>query len=210
MTKKKVEEIIMKMETFFPNAKCELDFRTPFQLLTAVILSAQTTDKQVNKTTKKLFLDIKEPKNVLELWQEKLAQKIKSIWLYRSKSKNIYATSKILIEKFDNKIPDKMENLIFLPGVGEKTAKVVLSVLYKQPYIAVDTHVHRITNRLGIVKTKEPIQTSRIIEKLVPTKLKIKAHHLFIFWWRYFCMARNPKCEECPFTDFCKFYKKRK
>ncbi len=208
MTKKKVEEIIKKMETFFPNAKCELNFRTWFQLLVSVILSAQTTDKQVNKVTKTLFRTIQNPQDVLNLWQDKLAQEVKSIWLYRTKSKNIYATSKILIEKFDTKIPNRMEKLITLPWVGEKTAKVILSVLYNQPYIAVDTHVHRIANRLGIVNTKTPLQTSKKIEKLVPQKLKNKAHHLFIFWWRYFCTARNPKCKECPFIDFCKFYRK--
>ena len=206
MEKEKIKYIIQKMEDYFPNAHCELNFTTPFQLVMSVILSAQTTDKQVNKITKNLFKEIKTPKDLLSKDKQRLENKIKSIWLYKNKSKYILDLAKILYKKYNSQIPNNMEELKKLPWIWEKSAKVILAVLYKKPYIAVDTHVHRITNRLWIVNTKTPLETSAKIEKIVPKNLKIKAHHLFIFWGRYFCKAKNPNCCKCPFISFCKFY----
>ena len=200
------KEILAKMEVYFPNAKCELKYHTPFQLLLAVILSAQTTDKQVNKVTKTLFLNVKFPDDIIKLGQTKLREIIKSIGLFRSKSKYIYNLSTILSKsKNNNKIPNTFEQLTKLPWVGEKTAKVILSELYKLPYIPVDTHVHRVTNRLGIVNTNNPLQTSKKIEHIVDNKFKNKAHHLLIFWGRYKCTAKKPNCTNCPFIKFCKY-----
>lgn len=226
---KDIEFILKEMHKLFPNAHCELNHTNPFQLLVSVILSAQTTDKQVNKVTQKLFLNIKHPLDILSIWEDVFSFKIKSIGLYKSKAKNIFKLSTRLVEEYSDInykkfpysskclqytqkykycIPDKLKDLVSYPGVGEKTAKVFLHVIYWQKLIAVDTHVHRIANRIWIVKTKEPIQTSKKLEKLVPDSLKWIAHHSMIFWWRYQCMARNPKCKECPLNKICDFKNK--
>lgn len=193
------------LQGLFPNAETELNYETPFQLLVAVILSAQTTDKQVNKVTATLFTKIKKPEDILSLGLEKFEQAIRSIGLYKSKAKHIVQTSKLLAEK-GGKIPNTEKELIQLPWVGEKTAKVILHVLYKQPVIAVDTHVHRVCNRLGIVKTNTPLQTSKLLENKIPKEYKAIAHHCIILFGRYYCTARNPKCSECKLQKICPFF----
>ncbi len=217
-----IENILNEIEKIYPNPQTELYYNTPFQLLVAVVLSAQTTDKQVNKITRDqwLFDKIKTPKDVLKLWYENLREKIKTIGLTNSKSKNIYKlSSKILeftnpetkqerriLENYWYIIPSFYDKIITLPWVWEKTAKVVLSVLFDKPTIPVDTHVHRVVNRLGVVKTAYPEQTSKELEKIIPDDLKNKSHHLLILFWRYFCTAKNPSCKICPFAEFCRYY----
>lgn len=200
-----VTSILSTMKSMFPNYKVELDFGTPFQLLVAVILSAQTTDKQVNKVTYLLFESIKWPEDVLLLWEAKLKDSIKSIWLYNSKWTNIYKLAQILVEN-KSQFPSNLEEFEKLPWVGMKTAKVVMNILYDARYMPVDTHIHRVSNRLWIVSTKDPKQTSIELEDLLSHEQKEYAHLVMIFFGRYFCLAKNPKCNECPFTNICKFY----
>ena len=205
LKKSDFKTIFSYLEQLSPNADTELNYETPFQLLVAVILSAQTTDKQVNKVTATLFQTIKQPEDVLKLGHPAFEQAIKSIGLYKGKAKNIYQTSELLVEK-KGKIPKTEAELVKLPGVWEKTAKVVLHVLYKKPVIAVDTHVHRVCNRLGIVDTKTPLQTSKLLETLIPKKYKQIAHHCIILFGRYYCTARNPKCAQCKLNQICPYF----
>lgn len=174
------------------------------------MLSAQTTDKQVNKTTAVFFDKIKNPQDVVDRGQENLQNAIRSVNLYIWKSKNIYKTSEILLNEYNSIIPDKVEELIKLPWVGEKTAKVVLHNLYDQAWVAVDTHIHRVANRLWRVDAKTPLKTSAELELLINDHNKIYAHHAILLFGRYHCTARNPKCETCPFTKTCKWYKENK
>ena len=221
MRKKDYDELLQ----LFPNPDTELNFETPFQLLVAVMLSAQTTDRQVNVVTDKLFLKIKEPKDVINISEENLAKQVSSVNYYRMKAKHIRETAQQLIDLSQNQkikltqnekdclkkywyyIPESIEWLTKLPWVWEKTAKVILYVRYKHDLIAVDTHVHRVANRLWIVKTSEPLETSKKIEKVVPKKRKRIAHHSLILFWRYYCTAKKPKCENCILQKQCKFYK---
>lgn len=224
MTKKDYDEIFTKLLELFPNPDTELNFETPFQLLIAVMLSAQTTDRQVNVVTDKLFLKVKEPNDVLKISEEKLAKQVSSVNYYKMKAKHIKESAEILVELAKNKknltkwekecldkygyyLPESLEWLTKLPWVGEKTAKVILYVWYKHDLIAVDTHVHRVANRLWIVKTNEPLETSKEIEKAVPKKWKRIAHHSLILFGRYYCTAKKPKCEGCVLRKYCKFYK---
>ncbi len=225
MTKKDYDEIFTKLLQLFPNPDTELNFETPFQLLVAVMLSAQTTDRQVNVVTDKLFLKVKNPNDVLNLTEENLAKQVSSVNYYKMKAKHIRKTAEKLIELAENKnikltknekecldeygyyLPESIEWLTKLPWVGEKTAKVILYVRYKHNLIAVDTHVHRVANRLWIVKTNEPLETSKEIEKAVPKKWKRIAHHSLILFGRYYCTAKKPKCENCVLMKYCKFYK---
>lgn len=209
LKKSDFKTIFSYLKQLFPNADTELNYETPFQLLVAVILSAQTTDKQVNKVTATLFQMIKQPEDVITLGYFSFEQAIKSIGLYKSKAKNIFETSELLIAK-KGRIPKTEKDLMKLPGVGEKTAKVVLHVLYKKPVIAVDTHVHRICNRLGMVQTKTPLQTSKLLETIIPNKYKQIAHHCMILFWRYYCTARNPKCKECQLQKLCLYFNSQK
>ena len=226
MKKKNYDKIFTSLLQLFPNPKSELNFETSFQLLMAVMMSAQTTDKQVNKITDNLFVEIKSPKDVVKITEQELADKISSINYYKMKAKHIYQTAQILdwlsqninknkltkkekecFDKYGYYIPETIEWLMKLPWVGEKTAKVILYVLYNHSLIAVDTHVHRVSNRLWIVKTEKPLETSSEIEKQVPIKRKKDAHHLLILFWRYYCTARNPKCNNCVLKGECNFYK---
>lgn len=215
------------LKQLFPNPQTELNYSTPFQLMIAVILSAQTTDKQVNKVTEKLFQKIYKPQDIVKLWEKKFTDYIKSIWLYKWKAKNILGLSKIMISKeyintFKNNksklvknifkkywyyISDQIVELKQLPWIWEKTAKVIGHVLYNILVIAVDTHVHRVTNRLGLVKTKTPEQTSKLLEKVIPNIYKDSSHHALVLFWRYYCTARKPKCDECKLNIMCKYYK---
>lgn len=203
---KKFDQIFSYFLELYPNAQTELNFDNGFQLLVAVVLSAQATDKQVNKVTASLFQKVKKPDDILQMGFENFEQSIKSIGLYKSKARNLRKTAQILAQG-DGVIPDTQDELVKLPWVWEKTAKVILHVLYHQPVIAVDTHVHRICNRLGIVKTAQPLQTSKLLETLIPNQYKQIAHHAMILFGRYFCTARNPKCADCKLQEICRYYK---
>lgn len=222
MTKKDYDKIFTKLLELFPNPDTELNYKTPFQLLVAVMLSAQTTDRQVNVVTDKLFLKVKEPNDILKMTEEMLAKQVSSVNYYKMKAKHIKETAKELINLANKKeknltkneqdclnqywyyLPESIEWLTKFPWVWEKTAKVILYVRYKHDLIAVDTHVHRVANRLWIVKTSEPLETSKEIEKVVPKKWKRIAHHSLILFWRYYCTAKKPKCENCVLKEFCK------
>lgn len=199
------------LQDLYPENRTDLIRETPWQLLIAVVMSAQTTDKQVNKVTERFFNTIKTPYNTLQLSLEQRSELIKWVNYAPTKAKNLYKTAQILTEgrtQPDYLIPDSMSELIKLSWVWEKTAKVILHVLYKTNDIAVDTHVHRVANRIGLVHTKTPLQTSKIIDNAIPKKYTYIAHHTLIFFGRYHCLARKPKCESCPFTSFCTYYKK--
>jgi len=200
-----VKETLFKM---YPENKTELEYGNPYQLLIAVMMSAQTTDKQVNKANKDFFKLVKKPEDAVKLWIDKIKNYIKTIWFFNTKAKNIYLTSKNLLEKYNWQIPKTLEELVKLPGVGIKTAKVVSAILYNAPYLPVDTHVHRVLNRLGIVHTETPLQTDKEASRVLDKDATIKLHHSLIFFGRYHCTARKPKCDECPFTSFCEYFKK--
>ena len=222
MTKKYYDKVFTKLLELFPNPDTELNYQTPFQLLIAVMLSAQTTDRQVNVVTDKLFLKVKNPNDILSFSEEELESMVSSVNYYKMKTKHIRETAKELINLANKKeknltknekecfnqywyyLPESIEWLIKFPWVWEKTAKVILYVRYKHDLIAVDTHVHRVANRLWIVKTSEPLETSKEIEKVVPKKWKRIAHHSLILFWRYYCTAKKPKCENCVLKEFCK------
>jgi len=207
----KIEFLKKEIKKMFPNAKAELDFENDFQLLIAVLMSAQTTDKQVNKANKVFFKYLKTPEDWVKLWIEKIQDFIKTIWFFRVKSKNIFNTSKILSDKKSWKNLEnftKISELINLPWVWIKTAKVFLSVARWWQYLAVDTHVHRVLNRFWIVNTKSPEETDKIAEKIFTKEDLWILHHWLIFFWRYHCMAKKPKCEICTLRWDCKFFKK--
>ncbi len=188
--------------------KIELDYETPFQLLIAVILSAQTTDKQVNKITPPFFKKVKEAKNVINIDIEEIMNDLKYVNFFRNKSRYIKETGTIIANKYNGVIPDDLILIQTFPGIWIKTAKVILAVLYDRPYVWVDTHIHRVMNRLGIVDTKTPEQTDKEIEKIFDVETKKKLHHPLVLFGRYRCTARNPKCESCKLSKNCKFYQK--
>lgn len=205
LSTKKLNQIFSYFLEQFPNAQTELHYGNLFQLLIAVALSAQATDKQVNKVTASLFQKIQKPDDIIAMGFEDFEQSIKSIGLYKSKAKNLRKTAEILVARWWV-IPDTEQELIKLPWVWEKTAKVILHVWFHQPVIAVDTHVHRVCNRLGIVKTKQPLQTSKLLETRIPNQYKQIAHHAMILFGRYQCTARNPKCQDCKLQKLCHFF----
>lgn len=206
MSYEKINKILDDLDSLYPNAKAGLDFTTPFELLIATILSAQCTDVRVNKVTAVLFKEHNTPKAILGLGVDGLTKYIKSCGLYKTKSKNIINTCNVLYHDYDSKVPDTIEELMKLPGVGRKTANVVVSNAFGTPAIAVDTHVFRVTNRIGIVNEKDVLSTEIALMKVIPKDRWSKSHHLFIWHGRNLCKARNPKCEECILNDICKFY----
>lgn len=206
MSYEKINKILDDLDSLYPNAKAGLDFTTPFELLIATILSAQCTDVRVNKVTAVLFKEHNTPKAILGLGVDGLTKYIKSCGLYITKSKNIINTCNVLYHDYDSKVPDTIEELMKLPGVGRKTANVVVSNAFGTPAIAVDTHVFRVTNRIGIVNEKDVLSTEIALMKVIPKDRWSKSHHLFIWHGRNLCKARNPKCEECILNDRCKFY----
>ena len=209
VSKKKAAEMIDVMEELFPDAHCELNFTNEFELVLAVLLSAQTTDKSVNKLTAQLFQKYKTPEDYLEVTLEELEQDLRTIWLYRSKAKNIQALCRLLIEEYQGVVPHIFEELVKLPGVGRKTANVVLSVGFNVPRIAVDTHVERVSKRLGFAKADDTVlEVEHKLMKLIKEDRWSKSHHLMIFFGRYHCTAKNPKCETCPLFTNCKEGKK--
>ncbi|WP_080874400.1 endonuclease III [Oceanobacillus timonensis] len=198
------------MAEMFPNAKGELVHSNPFELVIAVLLSAQCTDKLVNKVTADLFKKYKTPEDYLAVPLEELENDIRSIGLYRSKAKNIQKLCRTLIDKFDGEVPQTKEELIQLAGVGRKTANVVASVAFDEPSIAVDTHVERVSKRLGICRWKDSVtEVENTLMRKVPRDEWSVTHHRMIFFGRYHCRARNPKCPECPLLDICREGQKR-
>jgi len=190
----------------FPDAHCELEFNTPFELLIATILSAQCTDERVNFVTASLFAQANTPKSIIELGQIKLENKIRSLGLFHNKAKNILAACKVLVENFNGQVPADLEQLRGLPGVGRKTANVVVSNAFGIPAIAVDTHVFRVAHRLGIAREKTPEKVEEELMRIFPRERWSLVHHLLIFQGRRICSARKPCCEECPVTQVCKMY----
>lgn len=202
--------IVKTLLDTYPDAKCELEYQTPYELLVATVLSAQSTDVRVNIVTKELFKNYNTPEKILKLGEEKLMEYIKSIGFYNVKSKNIIALSHLLIQNYDSQVPEQMDELLKLPGVGRKTANVVLSNCFGVPAIAVDTHVFRVSTRLGFSDKKDPLQVEQDLMKKISKKYWTDAHHAFIFHGRRICKARNPMCELCSVQSYCKFYKKKK
>lgn len=210
LTKAQWHYCLNEMEKMFPDAHCELVHKNPFELLVATLLSAQCTDVLVNKVTKDLFQKYTKPEEYLAVPIEELQNDIRSIGLFRNKAKNIQALSKQLIELYDGQVPANRDLLITFPGVGRKTANVVVSVAFDIPAIAVDTHVDRVSKRLGLCRWKDSVlQVEETLMKKTPIELWSKAHHQLIFFGRYHCKAQNPNCPECPLLSVCREGKKR-
>ena len=191
-----------------PNPTTELIYHSSFELLISVILSAQTTDIAVNKVTKKLFNIANTPLLLSNLKVDKIEKLINAIGLYKNKAKNIKATSSILLEKFNGEVPSTREELESLPGVGRKTANVILNTLFKKPVIAVDTHIFRLANRINIAPAKTPLTVEKRLTKLIPNEFLNDAHHLLILHGRYVCKAIKPQCSECEINNLCEYKKK--
>jgi endonuclease-3 len=205
MKSKDIEPFFAALKAANPLPVTELEFTTPFELLVAVILSAQATDAGVNKATRRLFPVAHTPQQILDLGPEKLEGYIKSLGFFRMKGKNVMETSRILVEKYGGRVPDNREDLEALPGVGRKTANVVLNVAFGQPTIAVDTHVFRVSNRTGLAPGKTPEEVEEKLLKVVPKDYLHDAHHWLILHGRYVCVARTPRCWECAVAKYCDF-----
>lgn len=199
-----------KMDEMFPDAHCELVHSNPFELVIAVALSAQCTDVLVNKVTKDLFEKYKKPEDYLRVSVEELQNDIRSIGLYRNKAKNIQSLCRLLLDEYNGEVPRDRDELTKLPGVGRKTANVVVSVAFNIPAIAVDTHVERVSKRLGICRWKDSVlEVERTLMKKVPEDEWSVTHHRLIFFGRYHCKAQNPQCPSCPLLELCREGKKR-
>lgn len=202
MNKKIAKEIVYRLSKMFLD-KPALNFNTPFELLVAVILSAQCTDERVNKVTKELFKEYNTPEKMVTLSQEELEKYIFSCGLYKSKASHILETSKDIIERFNGEVPSTKEQLVTLAGVGRKTANVVYSVAFKGNAIAVDTHVFRVSNRIGLANAKSVLSVEKALMKILDESDWSKAHHYLIYLGRSFCKAKKPDCENCPIKDLC-------
>lgn len=205
-TSKKNEEILDILEKTYPDAHCELNYKTPFQLLVATMLSAQSTDRVVNKVTERLFCRYPGLQEFLKLDQDELEKEIREIGLYRNKAKNILAMCRELVTRFAGEVPDNMQDLTSLAGVGRKTANVVLSNAFGIPAIAVDTHVYRVSNRIGLAESDDVEETELQLMNNIPKGKWAKAHHWLIWHGRRICTAKKPRCGECPLTAHCKYY----
>ena len=203
LNKNKAFELIKLLNKSIKNPKTSLKYRNRFTLLTSVVLSAQCTDVNVNNVTKNIYKKYYTPKHFVDLGINKIKNLIKSIGLFNNKAKNLYYLSKILLEKYQSKVPDKFEELILLPGVGRKTANVVLNAAFNKPTIAVDTHVFRVGNRTGLTNGKNPEQVENQLLEILPKKHIKKAHHLILLHGRYTCKARNPLCKKCVINKIC-------
>ncbi len=203
LTKEDALKVYDRLEKMFPDARAELDYTTPYELLIATILSAQCTDVRVNKVTKVLFKEHNTPEKMVTLSQEELEGYIKSCGVYRNKAKNILAASRIILDSWGGDIPPTIEALMTLPGVGRKTANVVASNVLGIPAIAVDTHVFRVSNRLGLAESKNVDGTEKQLMAIWPKEKWSKGHHLLIFLGRRICKAQRPLCEECELRDLC-------
>jgi endonuclease-3 len=200
-----IEAFFARLAKVNPNPRGELDFINPYTLLVAVVLSAQATDVSVNKATEPLFRIVDAPEKMLRLGEAKLKGYIKTIGLYNTKAKNVMALSRILVEEYGGDVPRDRETLQKLPGVGRKTANVVLNIAFGQPTMAVDTHIFRVGNRTGLAPGKDPLAVELALEKRVPEKYKLHAHHWLILHGRYVCKARKPDCPLCVVNDICAF-----
>ena len=203
--KQEVEAIFSRFAEIEPEPRGELDYLNAFTLLVAVVLSAQATDAGVNKATKKLFELAPSPAAMVALGIERITELIRTIGLYRGKAKNVFALSQILIEQHGGEVPGDRASLEALPGVGRKTANVVLNIWFKQPTIAVDTHLFRVGNRTGLAPGKTPLEVEKALHRVVPERFMLHAHHWLILHGRYICKARKPECWRCPIAQWCLF-----
>jgi len=201
----RINQIFTIFSSLSKEPKTELEYINSFTLTIAVILSAQATDISVNKATFELFKTHKKPEDFLELGENNLKKYIKTIGLYNTKAKNIIALSKILVDKYNSNIPENFEELVNLPGVGRKTANVILNCAFKQPTMAVDTHVARVSNRIGLTSEKIPRKIELDLLKQIPEKWLKNAHHWLILHGRYICKARKPECKKCPICHLCNY-----
>lgn len=208
MNKEKRSAIFALLQSANPHPTTELVYKTPFELLIAVILSAQATDISVNKATSKLYPIANTPKTILEVGEKRLAQYIKTIGLYNTKAKNIIKTCQILLEQHNSKVPEDRAALEALPGVGRKTANVILNTAFGHPTIAVDTHIFRVSNRTGIAPGKNVLEVEKKLLKFVPDAFKKDAHHWLILHGRYTCKARKPECSDCIIRELCEYKRK--
>ncbi len=208
--KERIESLIDYFSVNFPEAETELHYRNPFELLVAVVLSAQCTDKRINQVTPKLFDRYPNPKALAESSVEEIFSYIRSVSYPNNKAKHLLGLGQKLVDQFGGEIPEKLEDLQSLPGVGRKTANVIVSVIYNQPAMAVDTHVFRVSHRLGLVpKTaKTPLLVEKALVKHIPDEIIPKAHHWLILHGRYVCLARNPQCQSCKISKFCQYFEK--
>jgi len=205
LTQAEIEEVFRRFAAADPHPKTELHYRDPFTLLLAVVLSAQATDASVNKATPALFALADTPQGLLALGEAKLTEKIRAIGLYRSKARNLIALARKLIVEHGGKVPHSRDALVKLPGVGRKTANVVLNVAFGQPTIAVDTHLFRVANRTGLAPGKDPLAVELTLERVVPERWKHNCHHWLILHGRYICKARKPECWRCLINDICRY-----
>lgn len=205
MKKADVFEFFRRLAEQDPAPQTELEYVNPYTLLVAVALSAQATDVGVNKATRGLFARVRTPREMLELGEEGLKEHIKTIGLFNNKAKNVIAAARILVDEFDGEVPREREQLEKLPGVGRKTANVVLNVAFGQPTIAVDTHIFRVSNRTGLAPGKTPLDVELKLEKVTPEAFISHAHHWLILHGRYVCKARRPECWRCPVIDLCAY-----
>lgn len=211
MNKTDVIKIVEVLKDTYPDAKCSLDFTTPFEMLIAVILSAQCTDERVNKTTPALFAKYSTPQDFANMDIEELENFIHPCGFYKNKAKNIKATAQIIVDKYNGKVPETMEELMSLPGVGRKTANVVMLEAFNKPQgIAVDTHCKRISNKVGFSNEKEPEKIEQDLLKIIPSKYYKDMNHILIWHGRNTCVSRTPKCEMCPINKYCKEYNNKK
>lgn len=207
MNRKKAEFILDELEKLYPDADCELEFSSPYQLLVAVMLSAQCTDKRVNIVTRELFKDYGTPKKMITLTQTDLEQKIFSCGFYINKAKNILEATNIILNNYNGNVPQNIKELRELPGVGRKTANVVAATVFSYPAIAVDTHVFRVANRIGLAKAKNVLDTELQLQKILPENRWIKAHHAILWHGRRCCSSQKPKCAQCPICEMCDYFK---
>lgn len=204
LSSQEMEIVFSRWKEQNPFPKSELNYKNPYTLLIAVVLSAQATDKSVNIATESLFEKITTPEQMVSLGSENLIPYIKSIGLYKNKAKNIIKLSEILINQFNSQIPDNIEDLMILPGVGRKTANVVLNVVFQKPTMPVDTHLLRISPKIGLAEGKTPLEIEKSLLERIPKKYLLNAHHWILLHGRYICTAKNSKCEKCLIADLCK------
>ncbi len=207
LTRDEIGEVLKVLKKEYGNTGTALKFQTPFQLLVSTMLAAQSTDKQVNKITRELYRKYPDAAAFARLSPEELEKEIRSIGLYRNKARNIIAMSRMLMEKYDGEVPQTRQELVKLPGVGRKTANVVLSVGFNQDAIAVDTHVFRVSNRIGLANAPNVEKTEQQLMENIPRQEWSAAHHWLIWHGRKICRAQNPRCEVCPLKDWCEYYR---
>jgi endonuclease III len=205
LSKAEIAEIFRRLRDANPEPRGELEYVNPYTLLVAVVLSAQATDAGVNKATRALFKEADSPEKMVALGEDRVREAIRTIGLYRNKAKNVIALSQGLIERYGGAVPDDRTALETLPGVGRKTANVVLNTAFGEPTIAVDTHVYRVAHRIGLAEGKTPLDVELVLERVIPKEYLLHAHHWLILHGRYICKARKPECPRCPIVDLCRF-----